>query len=128
MHLHGNGNGKGNGKGNGTGNGSQPPRTESSLNELAREAICAGRVPLRAPDRMFGGDGGGESCAVCECPVQGNSACLELEFRNAGGAVEARHFHVSCYAAWVSEFLRLSGGTRADKAAAPVEKPTREKS
>jgi hypothetical protein len=90
------------------GNGTPHPDVENRLNDLAREAIRVGRVPMREPDRMWGGDGGGERCAVCAEPVEGTAAGFELEFRQGNGAADCCHLHVPCYAAWVEEFLRMT--------------------
>jgi hypothetical protein len=90
------------------GNGAEHPEVDDQLNDLAREAIRAGRVPMREPDRMWGGDGGGAPCAVCTAPVEGVASGFELEFKQNGGVAKSHHFHVPCYAAWVAEFLRMS--------------------
>jgi hypothetical protein len=93
------------------GNEAEHPEGEDPLNELAREAIRAGRVPMREPDRMWGGDGGGAPCSVCAAPVEGTASGFELEFKQKSGDAQCHHLHVPCYAAWVVEFLRMSAGS-----------------
>jgi hypothetical protein len=43
-------------------------------------------MPLRHPDRTWGGPGAGESCAVCERPITKDQLELEIQFARVGGA------------------------------------------
>ena len=38
---------------------------DNTLREKALEAIKNGKLPTRSPDRIMGGPGCGEACAVC---------------------------------------------------------------
>jgi hypothetical protein len=97
---------------------------ESKLREKAREAIQAGKLPDRRPERMWGGPGVGASCVICDKPVTREEAEFELEFAQDDGNPSARnyHIHVRCFAAWEFErpaFSRTlpvssNGGTIAD--------------
>jgi hypothetical protein len=91
-------------------NGARHAVVGDSLNVLARQAIRSGRLPMRDPDRMWGGDCGGESCAICAAPIEGTAAGFELEFRRDNGVADCCHLHLPCYAAWVAEFPKMSAG------------------
>jgi hypothetical protein len=84
------------------------PRTsdERSLRERAREAILAGKLPGRRPDRMWGGPAAGGICVVCGSPVMRGELEFEIEFsRNGGGSGTDRYnVHIGCFQAWESEF------------------------
>ncbi len=82
---------------------------ESTLREKALEAIENGKLPTRNPDRIMGGPGCGEACALCGDTLRRNKMELEAEFRQDGEAPELHkyHLHPRCYAAW--EFERTVG-------------------
>jgi len=81
---------------------------EPILREKAREAIQSGKLPARRSDRMFGGPGSGQRCAVCGKPLPREEVEIELEFNQRHG-LDQYHLHHRCYAAW--EFERTKGGT-----------------
>jgi hypothetical protein len=82
---------------------------EPLLREKAREAIRSGNLPLRRPDRILGGLGNGESCAVCGLVLTPTQMEIEVEFqRRAGvGRVDKFHVHPRCYAAWEFERTKI---------------------
>jgi RNA polymerase sigma-70 factor, ECF subfamily len=73
--------------------------SDAMLRIKAREAVLAGRLPSARPERIWGGPGMGERCAVCQEPIEPQESELELQF--AGQA--SYHVHVRCFAAWESE-------------------------
>jgi hypothetical protein len=88
---------------------------DSTLREQALEAIKNGKLPTQRPDRIMGGPGCGEACAVCGETVPRRQIELEAEFRAevetpAGSrGLEAElhkyHFHPRCFMAWEFELL-----------------------
>lgn len=84
------------------------------LRRKAREAIEAGSLPERCPDRMWGGPGDGAPCTICGAPVKHDESQLDLEFaRDDGAGGSQYHVHVRCFAALESERRNLdpAGGT-----------------
>jgi hypothetical protein len=77
--------------------------------ERAREAIRAGKLPNRRPDRMWGGPGLGASCAICGSPAMRGELEFEIEFvRNGtGSGADRHHVHLECFQAWESEIEKL---------------------
>jgi hypothetical protein len=70
---------------------------------LAQEAMQRGRLPDRPADRMWGGAGKGEVCAICSLTISPQDLGYELEFTEQTGRSPAIHFlHVACFTAWVS--------------------------
>jgi hypothetical protein len=81
---------------------------ESVLREKARDAIMAGRLPMRSPTGVWGGPGTGESCAVCTQVIGGDGIGFELEFGGDGIAgLRLYHVHLWCFAAWEFECRSL---------------------
>jgi len=78
---------------------------EPRLREQAREAIQGGKLPSRAPDRMWGGPGVGADCAVCGLPVTREQLEFEIEFARDGDnpGLDQFHVHLRCFAAWELE-------------------------
>jgi hypothetical protein len=78
---------------------------ESTLRQKAREAIQAGKLPGRPPQRVWGGPGVGACCTICGKPARQDEVEFELEFgrddndRDPGD----HHVHVQCFAAWELE-------------------------
>lgn len=74
---------------------------DSLLREKAREAIQNGKLPPRSPDRILGGPGCGETCALCGETLDRNQMELEPEFRQGGEISELHkyHLHPRCFAA-----------------------------
>jgi hypothetical protein len=83
---------------------------DSALREKAREAIRNGKLPARSPNRIMGGPGCGEACAICGETLRRNQMELEAEFRAEGEVPELHkyHLHPRCFAAW--EYERAQGG------------------
>jgi hypothetical protein len=91
---------------------------EFTLRRRACEAMQAGRLPNRPPDRMWGGPGNGGTCVVCGEVLERTGMAFDLEF-GVEGALPPHvnyHLHVRCFAAW--EFER-------DNLAAPGKHPGR---
>jgi hypothetical protein len=78
---------------------------ESTLRQMARDALRAGKIPSRPPERMWGGPGSGACCAVCGLLVSREELGFEFEFaRNGhGGPGGNFHAHIRCFAAWELE-------------------------
>jgi hypothetical protein len=75
------------------------------LRKKARQAIRAGKLPRDEPDRMWGGDGVGELCAVCDLPISRRSLEYELQFDQHSDppVLHPYHLHLPCFAAWELE-------------------------
>ena len=81
---------------------------ESTLREKAREAIRAGRLPDRPPDRTWGGPGLGADCAICRAPVNHDEVEIEIEFdQGDDGCPGKSRLHVRCFAAWEFELDQM---------------------
>ena len=65
---------------------------ELKLRYQARAVIRSGRLPLRKPDRMFGGPGSGAVCPVCDELAAKKELELEIEF-DRHGVVDRFHLH-----------------------------------
>ncbi|SRR6266436_20485 len=74
---------------------------DSILRDKAREAIQNGKLPARTPDRIMGGPGCGEVCAICGETLRRNQMELEPEFRAEGEIPELHkyHLHPHCFMA-----------------------------
>ena len=68
------------------------------LRDMAREAIEAGKVPRRSPDRVMGGRGAGTQCVVCGVPVERSELGFVIEFMN-GSDPHSHPVHIRCYSA-----------------------------
>jgi hypothetical protein len=85
---------------------------EDILRQRAREAILAGKLPQRRPERIWAGPGFGHRCTICDRPVARDDVEYELEFardRVDRGRANSR-VHFSCLVAWESE-CRVSSAT-----------------
>lgn len=81
---------------------------EFALREKARDAIIAGRLPVRAPTGVWGGPGTGKSCAVCSQVIGADGLGFELEFEGDGiPGSPLHHVHIWCFAAWEFECRKL---------------------
>jgi hypothetical protein len=82
---------------------------ESILREKAREAIRSGMLPVGKPDRTFGGQGSGVTCAICGDQVKRDQLELEIEFNRHGvmPGLDRYHLHVRCFAAWELERTKV---------------------
>ncbi len=87
-------------------------RLESELRERARELIRDGRLPDRAPERVWGGPGSGATCALCAEMIPSKEMEYEAD-ATVGSAVRTLHFHFVCHAAWQLECLRADYEARA---------------
>ena len=77
---------------------------ESVLHVRAREAMKTGRLPDHRPERVWGGLGSGEPCAVCGEAVDKNDVELELQFASDPvAAATSYHVHAKCFGAWEVE-------------------------
>ena len=76
---------------------------ESTLRRRAREALQSGSLPARRPQRLWGGPGTGEVCALCREPVSREETAFELEYVTATGATVNPSLHFRCFAAWEFE-------------------------
>jgi hypothetical protein len=65
---------------------------EPPLRLLIRTKLTDGRLQQRAIPRVWGGPGNGETCAVCEESIEGQS-----------DEDQAVYFHVRCFSMWSSE-------------------------
>jgi hypothetical protein len=71
---------------------------ESTLRAKARRLMQAGKLPNRQPDRIWGGQGTGTPCTVCNSPVRRDQAELEVEW-SEGASKSNHHLHAFCFAA-----------------------------
>ena len=78
---------------------------ENTLRQKVREAIQAGKIPDRRPDRMWGGPGTGVPCIICDEAVDRDGVGFELEFAREGDHLRLRNcpVHVLCFEAWELE-------------------------
>jgi hypothetical protein len=83
---------------------------EIILRAKAREAVRAGKLPSRRPDRTWGGPGVGPRCTICGEPVTKDQLEFQVEWAHDGAepGLDRFHIHVRCFAAW--EFERTDGG------------------
>ena len=81
------------------------PGGEAKLREKARQAMQAGMLPDRRPDRAWGGSGVGAACAICADTVKNDELEFEIEFARIGTdrKADTYHLHVRCFEAWQSE-------------------------
>lgn len=73
---------------------------EHRLRERAREAIRAGTLPERGPDRTWGGPGTGVECSLCRARIGDDEIEVEVE---VAGDQRKLYMHPRCFAAWDSE-------------------------
>ena len=73
---------------------------ESKLWALAREAIHERRLPAQRPDKVLGGAGSGETCAVCREPVGTEQLGFEFELTLDLGLRAVAQLHVRCLRAY----------------------------
>jgi hypothetical protein len=84
---------------------------EPIVREKAREAIRAGELPTRLPDRTWGGPGIGEPCTICGERIKRDQLEFEIQFAHDGARPELErfHVHVRCFAAWEFERTKAEG-------------------
>lgn len=97
---------------------------ENQIREKIKTAIATGKLPGRAPDRIWGGRGTGAQCALCDDPVTAEDAEIELEFLALTGPEGPTQYyaHARCWRLWESE---LTNTVRSSwpSAAGPLERP-----
>jgi len=74
---------------------------ETELRPRARERIASGELPCEVPARMWGGNGSGKSCCLCDKPIQHQD--VEFEFEVDGRTFL---FHMVCQSIWQLECAR----------------------
>ena len=75
---------------------------EAALRPLARELIAKGQLPRGALSRMWGGNGTGQRCSLCDKPIERYQIEYEVEHTEA----LALRFHTACLSAWQLECAR----------------------
>ena len=78
---------------------------EEHLCELIRQALSAGRISSRPPDRVWSGPGIGASCPIRHDPVLHGEMKFEVGWARGECPPRVEHFHKPCLAAWVFESL-----------------------
>ena len=75
----------------------------------AREAIQAGHLPKRSPDKMWGGPASGAPCAICGVETTLGVVELELEFFGDSDKARTTNYsvHPHCFAIFNLELQRL---------------------
>lgn len=73
---------------------------ESKLRAHACEAIRARRLPAQRPEKVLGGSGSGEICAVCRDPVAPEQLGFEFEVTLDLGLRAVAQLHVRCFRAY----------------------------
>jgi hypothetical protein len=98
---------------------SAPPRlsfgtsmSDSTLRRNVLDAIRAGRLPPRRPDRIWGGPGGGAGCRICGKTIGCDELEVELEIDapDAARPQDHAHVHLGCFQAWERELRSLAHG------------------
>ena len=86
---------------------------DSVLRQKARNAIQAGALPNRPPDRLWGGPATGACCAICQEPTIDR----EFEFAYDGdGSCQTLFAHPRCWRAFEMELENSSGLNGFDQA------------
>lgn len=83
----------------------QLTRLEAELRKRARELIHEGKLPDRAPMRVWAGAGSERSCALCNEIIPTSEIEYEVD-ASVGRSRRTLHFHFACHAAWQLECLR----------------------
>ena len=81
------------------------------LQARVREAMQAGSLPRRPPDKLWGGAATGARCAVCGSPTTRGEVELELEFAADpdAGRSAMYYVHPRCFLIFRGELERLTG-------------------
>ena len=78
---------------------------ESELRPIARDRISKGHLPGKVRSTLWGGNGTGQLCALCDKTIPQAEVELEVEaFIN--GTVRTLRFHVICESVWQLECAR----------------------
>jgi hypothetical protein len=91
----------------------QLTRLELELRKRARELIQEGKLPDRAPVRVWAGPGSERPCALCGEAIPASDVEYEVDTA-VGRARKTIHFHFACHAAWQFECLRADFTAGAD--------------
>ena len=96
---------------------------DRKLREKARDAIQAGELPDRRPDRTWGGPGFGADCTVCRAPVKRDEMEIEIEFARDGNdpGFDKYRVHTRCLAAWEFALDQMQSATPAAMAGGSSE-------
>lgn len=88
---------------------------DHNLRDKAREAIQAGELPHRLPDRTWGGPGVGACCTICGAPVKHDEIEIEAEVARDGDdpGCDKYRVHIRCFAAWESELDQIESAAPA---------------
>ena len=80
----------------------------NELHRNAREALRAGKLPNRRPDRMWGGHGNGaDACTLCGKVLGPEDVSLDLEYGDpADPPLLTYSVHLQCFSAWDDERRR----------------------
>jgi len=83
-----------------------PPASKAALRNLVRQALAAGTIPNRRPDRTWGRPGVGAPCSICGDPVPATEMEYEVQFARDGKNPGLDNFHVHTRGAAVWELER----------------------
>jgi hypothetical protein len=83
---------------------------DSALRERVRQALEAGALPGRDPDRMWGGVSVGARCSVCQAAIAAGDLEMELDFErdDPRSGVDTHRMHIRCLPVWQSEWRARS--------------------
>jgi hypothetical protein len=94
---------------------------DSLLRKKVQEAVRAGSLPNRRPDRTWGGPGSGACCTICGARVGRDEVEFEIEFGGEDTAQPSSYYvHVQCFAAWEAERRKIEAGTESQGTPAPA--------
>ena len=82
---------------------------EAELRRRARERVNSGALPSQPETRLWGGQGTGLRCALCDAPSERDQIEHEMQFEE-NGQLRTVRFHAKCAAAW--ELERSDARTR----------------
>ena len=77
----------------------------SALRPVARDRISKGLLPRKVRSTLWGGNGTGQSCALCDKTILPSEVELEVEAL-VNGTLRTLQFHVICETAWQLECAR----------------------
>jgi hypothetical protein len=99
---------------------------QSTLRQKAREAILAGKLPCRRPERIWAGPSAGSRCRICDKLVERDEIECELEFtgdHDDRGQPSCR-VHFRCFAAWEYLCRYFEAGRAAISTSSPMQSAT----
>jgi len=77
----------------------------SALRPVARDRISKRLLPRKVRSTLWGGNGTGQSCALCDKTILPSEVELEVEAL-VNGTLRTLQFHVICETAWQLECAR----------------------